>query len=251
MTAIGLDEFLAGEGPNRAAVLADLDGCLVSGTIVLPGVPELFSRIGDRLWIVSNNSTDTAETLSDRLAAVGLRIAPSRIVLAGEESLRRISQERPAARVAIYASPILRRLAAGLGLVEDRTAPELVILARDTDFAFSDLAEVMHHAARGLPIIATNPDPSHPDAEGFPVPETGALVAALRAALPDLDIPALGKPEPDLAELALSRAGVAAAEAVFLGDTPDTDGVAARRAGIDFVLLRRPGNILLDAEAIA
>lgn len=249
--AIGLRQFLAGEGPDRAAVLADLDGCLVSGTTVLPLVPELFARSGDRLWIVSNNSTDTAETLSLRLGHMGLGIAPARIILAGEETLRRIAQDRPAARVALYASPALRGLAARLGLIEERTAPELAILARDLGFGFSDLAEVMHHAARGIPVIATNPDPSHPDVEGLPVPETGALVAALRAALPHLPVTALGKPEPDLARLALARAGVAAADAIFLGDTPETDGIAAQRAGIDFVLLRRPGTIPEREEVFA
>lgn len=250
-TAIGLRQFLAGDGPERAAVLSDLDGCLISGTSVLPFVSELFARCGERLWIVSNNSTDTAETLSTRLASMGLMIAPARILLAGEETLRRIAQDRPGARVALYAAPVLRRLAARLGLIEDLTAPELAILARDPGFSFSDLTRLMHHAARGLPVVATNPDPSHPDAEGFPVPETGALMAALRAALPGLAMPAMGKPEPDLARIALTRAGVAASEAVFLGDTPETDGIAAQRAGIDFVLLRRPGSVFQSEEVFA
>lgn len=239
--AIGMWQFLAGDGVGRAAVLADLDGCLISGDTVLPSVPELFARCGDRLWIVSNNSTDTAETMARRLAGLGLGIAPARILLAGEETLRRVAQGQPGARVALYASPVLRRLAAGLGLVEDPVTPDLTILARDPAFSFTDLTQVMLHAARGVPVLATNPDPSHPDAEGFPVPETGALMAALRAALPGLAIPTLGKPAPDLVRLALARAGVAAAAAVFLGDTPETDGIAAGRAGIDFVLIRRPG----------
>lgn len=246
--AIGMRQFLAGDGADRAAVLADLDGCLISGAAVLPDVPELFARSGERLWVVSNNSTDTAETLARRIAAMGLGIAPARILLAGEETLRRVAQGHPRARVALYASPALRRLAARLGLIEDRATPELAILARDLAFSFADLTEVMYHAARGVPVVATNPDTSHPDVEGYPVPETGALLAALRAALPGLAIPVLGKPEPDLVRLALARAGVPADSAVFLGDTPETDGIAAKRAGIDFVLIRRPGAVVTAEE---
>lgn len=251
MQAIEMQQFLTGSGPDRAAILADLDGSLISGNAVLPFVPELFARIGDRLWIVSNNSTDTAETLSLRLAAMGLPIEPTRILLAGEETLRRVAVDRPGTRVALYASPALRRLARQLGLVEDRATPDLAVLARDLDFDFSDLIELTHRAARGLPVIATNPDPSHPDAAGFPVPETGALMAALRAGLPDLDVPALGKPAPYLAQLALDRAGVTAADAVFIGDTPETDGIAAQQVGIEFVLLRRPGCVRQSEEVFA
>ena len=69
---IRLQQFLDGPWPDRAAILADLDGCLVSGDTVLPEVPDLFKRCGDRLWIVSNNSTDTAQTLSARLGGLGL-----------------------------------------------------------------------------------------------------------------------------------------------------------------------------------
>lgn len=249
--AIRLAAFLAGDGPSRPAILADLDGCLISGAQVLPDVPELFARCGDRLWIVSNNSADTAQTLASRLATLGLSIAPERILLAGEETLRRIAQDQPGARIALYAAPALCDLAARLGLIEDSIAPELAVLARKPDFTFTDLATLMAQAARGLPVIATNPDPSHPDAEGHPVPETGALAAALRAALPNLLIPALGKPEPDLVLTALAAAGVCASEAIFLGDTPETDGIAARRAGIDFVLLHRPGAATRPEEVFA
>ena len=66
---------------------------------------------------------------------------------------------------------------------------------------------------------------------------------ALTAAVPGLAIPTVGKPRPDLLQLALARAGVAPADAVFIGDTPETDGAAARAAGVEFVLLRRPGTL--------
>jgi FMN phosphatase YigB (HAD superfamily) len=42
--------------------------------------------------------------------------------------------------------------------------------------------------------------------------------------------------------MALARAGVPPQDAVFLGDTPETDGRAAAAAGIDFVHIAPPGN---------
>lgn len=248
--AIGLLDFLSGQGPQKAAVMADLDGCLIAGGQLLPHAADLLARCADRLWIVSNNSTDTADTLAARLARMGFALPASHIMLAGEQTIRRIAQDRPGQRIAVYAAEPLCTLARELGLITDHMAPDGAILARAPDFCYADLARLTAQAARGMPLVATNPDLNHPDPEGHPVPETGALLAALTAAVPGLVIPTLGKPQPDLLRLALARAGVTAADAIFIGDTPETDGAAARAAGVEFVLLHRPGTRPLKAEDV-
>lgn len=239
---IRLQQFLDGPWPDRAAILADLDGCLVSGDTVLPQVPDLFKRCGDRLWIVSNNSTDTAQTLSARLGGLGLALPPERVLLAGEMTLRALHRTRPGARIALYASDPLQSLAQELDLLLDRTAPERVVLARDPALSFADIARIAECANAGIPVTLTNPDTSHPAADGTPVPETGALWAAVSAIVPQAQATSLGKPAPDMPREALRRAGVAAGAAVFIGDTAATDGMAAAAAGVEFVHLARPGH---------
>jgi pyridoxal phosphatase len=242
--AIGMQDFLATGMAGRSAVLADLDGCLISGETVLADVPELFARFGSLLWIVSNNSSDTAFTLSARLARTGLEIAPQRIFLAGEQTLRRIAMDRPGARIALYAAAPLQDLACDLGLHLDRKAPQLAILARDPDFAFCDLCELVEHLHHGVPLWLSNKDTSHPGPDGTPVPETGALFAALKAAIPGIVYTQLGKPDPYLPELALRHAGAHADQTVFIGDTQATDGGAAIASGIPFVLIARPQPVM-------
>lgn len=249
---IRLQQFLDGPWPDRSAVLADLDGCLVSGNTVLPDVPELFDRCGDRLWIVSNNSSDTAETLSARLGGLGLHVPAARILLAGEMTLRALQAAQPGARVALFAAPPLQVLARALGLRPDHDRPELVVLARDTGLHFDDLSRLIALAHAGVPVTLSNPDTFHPGADGTPQPETGAIWAAVTAAVPQARTMSLGKPAPDLPREALRRAGVAPAAAVFIGDTAETDGGAAAAAGVEFVLLARPGKhtpVPLNKEA--
>ncbi|MBP0483892.1 HAD-IIA family hydrolase [Sagittula salina] len=238
---VQLQKFLDGPWPDRAAILADLDGCLVSGNTVLPDVPELFERCGERLWVVSNNSSDTAETLSRRLTGLGLSLPAERIVLAGEMTLRAVQQARPAARLALYAEPPLQALAERLGLIHDRDTPDMVILARDRALCFADIARIAALAHAGVPVTLANPDPFHPGADGTPQPETGALWAAVAAIVPKAIATSLGKPAPDLPREALRRAGVTPGAAVFIGDTPETDGEAAAAAGVEFLRLARPG----------
>lgn len=234
--------FLGGPWIRAKAILADLDGCLIAGGTVLPGVAELMARAADRLWIVSNNSSDTAETLNRRLRDLGLAVAPGRILLAGELAVRDLARAMPGARVALFAAPPLAALAARLGLRPCRGLPDadVALLARDPHFTMADLGRLMALAHRGVPVRLTNPDPFHPAADGAPVPETGALFAALRAGVPGLPLLSSGKPSPAMIETALNRAGVAPRDAVFIGDTDATDGAAARAAGVHFVLLDRP-----------
>jgi HAD superfamily hydrolase (TIGR01450 family) len=239
-TAIPMAEFLRGGWTGRPAVLADLDGCLISGDRVLPQVPALFAACGPRLWIVSNNSTDTAAGLSQRLAAMGLDQPAARILLAGEETLRALASERPGARVALFATPALQALAQGLGLVPVTDRADVAVLARDTGFCFSDLARLAALVQRGTPLWLTNPDPGHPGPNGLAVPETGALFAALRAMVPQVQPTCIGKPAPDLIRKALARAAVLPGAAVYIGDTPQTDGAAAAAAGVEFVQIAPP-----------
>jgi ribonucleotide monophosphatase NagD (HAD superfamily) len=244
--AIGIKDILSTRLLGRSAVLADLDGCLISGETVLADVPELFGQFGNLLWIVSNNSTDTAVSLAVRLSRMGLHIAPDRIFLAGEQTLRRIAADRPGAHIALYAAGPLQELARDLGLLLDRKTPELAILARDPGFDFSDLRELISHLHNGLPIWLTNGDASHPGPDGTPEPETGALFAAVAAAVPGVTFRQLGKPDPYLLDLALTKAGARPDQAIFLGDTYATDGVAAFTAGVPFVLIAQPHPMLAE-----
>ncbi len=233
-----LHDFLETPLAGALAILADLDGCLISGTAVLPGAARLVDEHGPRLWIVSNNSEDTARSLTARLTGLGMRVPSNRIFLAGEQTLRAIARQSPGARIALFANSRIQGLARRLGLRLDREAPDLAVLARSPGFTFGDLAKLVALAHRGVPVWRTNSDTSHPAADGTPLPETGALWAALGAAIPIRPTGDLGKPAPDLVEAALARAGVAAADAVFLGDTVATDGAAARAAGVPFVQVR-------------
>ena len=241
MTApITMAEFLKGRWTDRPAVLADLDGCLISGGTVLPDVPDLFAACAARLWIVSNNSTDTAESLSLRLSTLGLNIPADHIFLAGEETLRALAASHPGAHVALFAAAPLHELAEDLGLVVSRDSAEIAVLARDTGFCFDDLERLAAMASNGAALWLTNPDASHPGADGALKPETGALFAALKAMVPAAAAACIGKPAPDLVRKALARAGVLPGEAVYIGDTPQTDGGAAAASGVEFVQIAAP-----------
>lgn len=217
------------------AILCDLDGCLICGDRVLPGIPAFIAHLRDRLWIVSNNSTDTPESLSLRLERLGLAVSAQRIILAGAETLRRLAHEEPARAIALHATPVMTAFAEGIGLRLTKHDPDTIVLCRDTGMTYASLALALRQLQAGARLVVANPDTHHPSAEGYAVPETGALLAAIHAILPDQPFESLGKPAPTLFDIALARAGLRASDAVMIGDNDATDGRGARALGIAFI----------------
>lgn len=222
---------------RRRVVLADLDGCLISGGAPLPGAQAFCAALGERLGIVSNNSSDTPETLSARLAAMDIAIAPARIALAGAATVALVARDRPGARVAVFAAPPVKEMAEAAGLVPTEVKAEAAILCRDPGFDYDALQRLAALAHGGAPVYAANPDGAHPGPGGAPAPETGALLAALRACVPGLQVRCIGKPDPALFRIGLSALNARAEDAVFIGDNPATDGAGAAAAGLRFELV--------------
>ncbi|MBY6160326.1 HAD hydrolase-like protein [Mameliella alba] len=223
-------------------VLCDLDGCLVSEGRAYADSAAFLESCGERLWLVSNNSTHCAADLSADLADLGLRVPADRILLAGEQTLAHLARLHPGARLALFASAAMEAEAERLGFDLTTDGADLVLLCRDTRLSLDRLNAAASLVQGGAVFWVSNTDTAHPGHGGQPIAETGALLAALRAMLTDLHFESIGKPHPHLAALALSRTGVSAAEAVFVGDNPDTDGAIARAIGTRFVQLHRMGS---------
>ncbi len=216
-------------------VLADLDGCLISEGRPFLDTAKFVEACGDRLWIISNNSSHTAEALSAELAGMGLHVTSDRILLAGEQTLRHLRAAQPGRSVALYASECLKAQAQAIGLQADGAHPDIVLLCRDTGFAIPEIERVAAQCLRGARLWVSNTDTAHPGQDGRPVPETGALLAALRAVMGEVAFDCIGKPDPHMAQAVLHLTGTAPQDAVFLGDNAETDGAIARAMGMRFV----------------
>lgn len=221
------------------AVLCDLDGCLAESNIALPGAAAFARSLGERLYIVSNNSTHDPLGLSQELALHGLDVPPHRIVLAGLLAVETIARRRPGARILIAGSAVLRARARMLGLTLAARDVDLVLLARDTGFDYARLETIVRELSGGAELFASNSDVSHPGRNGRLIPETGCLLAAVRACLPETPCTVIGKPKPALYEEALRRAGCSPSEAIMVGDNPATDISGALLMGMDALLVGR------------
>jgi 4-nitrophenyl phosphatase len=242
--------------PGRAPrlVILDLDGVVYRGDQPVPGASSLVAalhRAGSLVRFATNNSMSTRQTYVERLAAQGIEAGVQEIVTSTWATVEHLQAHEPSIRrvLAVGADGMLDELAAaGLeATYAGDAAPEewwgaplperydAVIAGLDPRIDYRTLGVAATAIWQGARFIATNADVRYPMPSGF-VPGAGAIVAALRTASGAEPL-IIGKPQPAMFTAILEAAGVSASEALVIGDNPDADVVAARRAGIPVVLV--------------
>jgi phosphoglycolate/pyridoxal phosphate phosphatase family enzyme len=265
-------------------VIFDLDGVVYRGEQAVPGAAALIDtlRAGGRLVrFATNNSMTTRDGYVSRLTAMGIRALAGEIVTSTSATIDYLRAHLPdVARVMAVGGPgmLVELLAAGFDATPagDAAPPnydggplratyDAVVVGLDPDFGYRRLGVASSAVRAGARFIATNADARYPTPSGF-LPGAGSMVAALQAASGVAPM-VIGKPEPAMFQAILERAGVAPAEALAIGDNPDADVVAARRAGIASILVltgvvdaaaadllrddRRPDAVAVDPDDVA
>ncbi|WP_156022462.1 HAD-IIA family hydrolase [Sphingobium indicum] len=230
---------------NAAAIFLDWDGCVMIGNTLIPAARTLLERHADRVVILSNNSTHLPEDFTRILKQANVHIPPDRIILAGAEAVRLAMQARQA-RIMLLGSTRIKAYARHMGLTLVRDEPDHILLMRDARFTYAKLCRAANALQRGAKLIVANVDTTHPGLDGHIVPETGAMLAALLACVRDVSMVTVGKPGPLLFARACEVAGVAAHQAVMIGDNPETDGKGATDYGIYPLLIGPDAGLTLD-----
>ncbi len=226
------------------AVLLDWDGCVSLNGKPDPFALRLIADRGDRVAIVSNNSTNLPEDFEQILGQSGARMHPDRVVLAGVEAVKR-AQETGAQRVMVIGHNRMKAYgqSRGLNIVQDE--PDVIVLLRDPRFSYAGLERAANSLKAGARLIVANPDTTHPGRNGALVPETGALLAAITACVGagNFEIEIVGKPGPRLFDRACRSLRVRPESAVMIGDNPVTDIAGAVAFGLQSILIG-PGTSL-------
>ena len=225
---------------SSKGVLIDLDGTLMSGGQLYPDTKQFLTSLVQPFMILSNDSAHICEQLERVFRQDGIPLHAGQLLLAGVALVEEFAKTEPGARVMVLGSPALRALAKAKGLKLTNNRPEAVIVMRDPGFTYQRLASAAGALRQGARLVVACPDMSHPGPSGAPVPEAGALAAALRACAACDEYRVFGKPEPVMFNLATQRLGLPPSDCVMIGDNPETDRMGACRLGIAFYHISRP-----------
>lgn len=223
------------------ALLFDMDGVLYVGSHLLPGVAELLAYLdatGRKYLCVTNNASLTSVDFSQRLAKMGVTIAPEHILGSAEATAawlaEQVKEELQVAPVPVVINGMTGLHAAlisyGFAVTENPLVARYVVSGINFDMTYADIARCLAAIRNGAEFIGTNPDVTIPTDQGI-LPGAGALQAAITAAS-GVQPRIIGKPFAPMFELAMERLGVTPAETLMVGDRYDTDIAGAAALGL-------------------
>lgn len=218
------------------AVLLDMDGVLYVGDRALPGVQELLGYLettGRRWLCVTNNSSRTSTTFSEKLAGMGITVEPKNILGSAEATANWLAGQSPnGAKVIMMGEASLRGAleAKGFELVDDPFAADIAVASIFFGINYETLTRMTLAIRNGARFVATNPDPTLPTERGQ-APGTGSIVALLTVSggrPPEY----VGKPYPGMYEQAIRRVDGRPETTLMVGDRYETDIEGAARLGM-------------------
>lgn len=226
---------------GKSLFLFDLDGVFYRGKEVREKIGgtmavEALRRAGKELFVLTNNSTDTVETVRRRLAEFDIQVRPEEILTSALLTAEYLEKKH---------GGVVYYLVGEAGLEEEmrrhghtRTEGDdarFVVVGLDRALTYTKLDRAARIAAGGARIVATHSARFYMYSEG-PAMATGPVVRALEFAARKRAT-VIGKPSPLMFRMALRRSGCPASQAVMVGDQVDTDLAGAARAGIDSLLV--------------
>lgn len=226
---------------DKRLFLLDMDGTLYIGDRLFDGVPEFLRHVrsmGGRYLFLTNNSSRGVEGYIEKMRRLGIETERSDYLTSVDVTIAALQRERPEKKCYVFGTRSFYSQLRDAGIpVTAQPDPDVDILlcGFDRELTFQKLEDACILLNRGAEFWATNPDWVCPTWYGS-VPDCGSVCRMLTTATgrtPRF----LGKPQPDMAILAMARTGFAPEQTVLLGDRIYTDIACGAGAGIDTVFV--------------
>ena len=223
---------------NKRLFLLDMDGTLYLDDRLFPGAAEFLAKIrqsGGKYLFLTNNSSKGVDAYVEKMIRLGVPAAAEDFLTSVDALIVFLERTYGAAvkkkKMYVVGTRSFRAQLAAAGFLLTETPDddtEILILGFDRELTYSKLEDACRllmrgvqeprtfgdaKAAAGLPAVdyyATNPDWVCPTAFGS-VPDCGSMAWMLEKATgraPKF----IGKPEPEMALLAMAQCGCSAAE---------------------------------------
>jgi len=221
--------------------LFDLDGVFYRGKesrVKIGGTRaiEALRANGKKLFILTNNSTDSAATVHSRLLEFGIPVKKVEVLTSGLLTAEYLREKHGEVSYFLVGEKGLDAEMKRCG--HRRTMGEtadFVVVGLDRRITYDKLDHAARLARNGAGIVATHASRLYMYKSG-PAMATGPLVRAIEYASQRRAL-VIGKPSRLMFSMALRRAGSRRGDAVMIGDQVDTDILGAARAGIDAILV--------------
>ena len=236
---------------SKRLFLLDMDGTIYLDNDIFDGTLDFLNyvkSIGGRYIFLTNNSSKGVDKYIEKLEKMGIKSTADDFLTSTEATIVYLMEKKYKKIYVFGTASFVKQLKdAGLCVttqIEDGI--DCICLSNDTELTFQKLENACIILRENIDYIATNPDWVCPTWYGF-VPDCGSFADMIYNATKKRP-KFIGKPEPEMAYLAMEATGFSKEETVLLGDRLYTDIACGVNAGISTVFVLSGEGTMNDLE---
>ncbi len=237
---------------DKKLFLLDMDGTIYLDNDLFDGTLDFLDyvkKIGGKYIFLTNNSSKGVDKYIEKLDKLGIKSTAEDFLTSTDATILYLKEKAYKKIYAFGTKSFVKQLKdSGLNVTTEREAGiDCLCLSNDAELAFKKLEDTCILLRDDIDYIATNPDWVCPTWYGF-VPDCGSFADIIYRAVKKRP-KFIGKPEPEMAYLAMQATGFSKAETVLLGDRLYTDIACGVNAGISTVFVLSGEGTMEDVES--
>jgi NagD protein len=218
--------------------LIDMDGVIYRGSTMIPGADVFVNSLIKNdvpFLFITNHSRLTQRDLQARLKGIGISVDEKHIYTSAMATGTFLAHHKPNGRAFVLGEGglTLSLHQNGYSIVDHN--PDYVVVGEGRNFTLEMIEKAIDFILDGAKLVVTNMDPS-PRLKEFSKPGIRAIVKLLEEATGKIAF-SVGKPSPIMMRGARKYLDLRTAETVIIGDTLETDILAAIQMGYRSVLV--------------
>lgn len=238
---------------EKRLFLLDMDGTIYLSETLFDGTVEFLRYVretGGKYLFLTNNSSRGTDAYLAKMARLGIEASADDFLTSADATIRYLrGRYSPEMVYYVCGTESLKSQLRRAGLQVADTLQDgigAVLLGYDTELTYEKLESCCILLNRGAEYIATHPDLVCPTWYGS-APDCGSVIEMLCTATgrrPKV----IGKPQPEMALLAMEKYGCSKAQTCLIGDRVYTDIACGVNAGIDTIFVLSGEGVLDDIQ---
>ncbi|KAB8028040.1 HAD-IIA family hydrolase [Fluviispira multicolorata] len=236
---------------NLKVFIIDLDGVVFQGNNLIPFADKAIQKLKSKGKIplfLTNNSTTSSIHLAQKLLSMGIECSHSEIMTSGIAAAEFIKTTKVDNEMGIFVCGTndLRSELTKLDIkISSPDTCGALLVGQNPNFTYDDLKHSVWALQRKIPFIACNMDPNFPSENGRLMPGCGSLVSAISTASKCIVNYEIGKPNPRILDLLLSKHRLNKKDCIIIGDNKNSDIELALQVNIPSVFINsNPSQII-------
>lgn len=231
--------------------LLDMDGTIYLDNDLFDGTLDFLEyvrKIDGRYIFLTNNSSKSVNKYIEKLDSLGIKTTADDFLTSTDATVLYLKKKNYNKIYAFGTTSFKEQLKeSGLPITDTlEEGIDCLCMGFDTELTFQKLEDACILLGNGVDYIATNPDWVCPTSYGY-VPDCGSVSSMLYNATKRMP-KFIGKPEPDMALLAMEKTGYGKEETLVMGDRLYTDIACGVNAGISTVFVLSGEGTMEDVE---